>query len=48
MGGLIGSKEAVGGAPEATPFHHLREINSRRHCEQHSDPRGTGEEQNPP
>lgn len=30
--------------PEATAFHHLREINSRRHREQHSD--GEAQERN--
>lgn len=45
---LIGSKETIGGVPKATPFHHFREANSRRHHEHCSDQKGRGEEQNLP
>ena len=36
-GGTDGSKETIGGVPKATPFHHRREANSRRHPEYRGD-----------
>lgn len=42
------SKEPIGSMPNAAPFHHRREANSRRHCEHSSDQKGRREEQNLP
>ena len=39
---LMWNKETTGGLPKTTPFHHLKEANSRRHHEHCGDQTGRG------